>query len=259
MVSIRAGGWWDAVEEETRRNRCEKSALEHNSAPRDPADRARSIRRLRSALRPRGVQVAMASGQSALRPRGAQVAMASGPQMKVAIRRWGPRLRQEYEFRAFVHAGALTAISQYNPYCFYPEQVADHDELLSTLERYWRERLADVLASSRTSTCRGEREARRGRSGRWRWLVGEWADNNGGRQMRHAALWKARTVPAVRARPSVFVELVTGSVPRTERQVRNRHRCAREAEFLHFALRLRSFSFWRLDLILAPYLPTAWS
>lgn len=66
--------------------------------------------------------------------------------MKVAIRRWEPRLRQEYEFRAFVHAGALTAISQYNPYCFYPEQVADHDELLSTLERYWRERLADVLA-----------------------------------------------------------------------------------------------------------------
>ena len=67
-------------------------------------------------------------------------------EMKVAIRRWEPLLRQEYEFRAFVKAGQLTAISQYNPYCFFPEQVAAHDELIATLEGFWSTRVADLLA-----------------------------------------------------------------------------------------------------------------
>ena len=59
-------------------------------------------------------------------------------EIKVAIRAWEPRLRQEFEFRAFVREGTLTAISQYNPYCCYPEQVAARDELCATIEEYWR-------------------------------------------------------------------------------------------------------------------------
>lgn len=67
-------------------------------------------------------------------------------EIKVAIRAWEPRLRQEFEFRAFVREGTLTAISQYNPYCCYPEQVAARDELCATIEEYWRTAVAPLLA-----------------------------------------------------------------------------------------------------------------
>ena len=69
-------------------------------------------------------------------------------EMKVAIRRWEAGLRQEYEFRAFVRAGVLTAITQYNPYCFYPEQVAARDELLATVHTFWKEHIAPAVAQS---------------------------------------------------------------------------------------------------------------
>jgi hypothetical protein len=66
--------------------------------------------------------------------------------MKVAIRRWEPELRQEYEFRAFVRSGKLTAISQYNPYCYYPDQVAARDAICAKLENYWQSQVKDVLS-----------------------------------------------------------------------------------------------------------------
>jgi hypothetical protein len=66
--------------------------------------------------------------------------------MKVAIRRWEPELRQEYEFRAFVRSGKLTAISQYNPYCYYPDQVAARDAICAKLENYWQSQAARAVS-----------------------------------------------------------------------------------------------------------------
>ena len=66
--------------------------------------------------------------------------------VKVALRAWEPSLRQEYEFRGFVFEGALTAISQYNDYCYLPEQVQQADHICATLERFWRERVAPAAA-----------------------------------------------------------------------------------------------------------------
>lgn len=37
----------------------------------------------------------------------------------VILREWEPGLRQDSEFRVFVHDGRVTAVSQYNPYCRY--------------------------------------------------------------------------------------------------------------------------------------------
>lgn len=65
--------------------------------------------------------------------------------MKVAIRAWEPSLLQEYEFRGFVYGHKLTALSQYNPYCFYPEQVRKRDELVARLATFWRESVRDNL------------------------------------------------------------------------------------------------------------------
>lgn len=67
-------------------------------------------------------------------------------EMKIAVRTWDQDLRQEYEFRGFVYAGQLTQISQYNPYCYYPEQVSERKHLLATLEAYWRTQVAELLA-----------------------------------------------------------------------------------------------------------------
>lgn len=38
----------------------------------------------------------------------------------IILRQWEPNLKQENEFRLFVQKNELKAISQYNPYCFYP-------------------------------------------------------------------------------------------------------------------------------------------
>jgi hypothetical protein len=47
-------------------------------------------------------------------------------------------------------AGALegmkVAISQYNPYCYYPDQVAARDAICAKLENYWQSQVKDVLS-----------------------------------------------------------------------------------------------------------------
>lgn len=67
---------------------------------------------------------------------------------QVVVREWSSQLRQEYEFRGFVHGGALTAVSQYNHYCYFPDQVARRDALLRRIVDFFeaevRPRLADA-------------------------------------------------------------------------------------------------------------------
>jgi hypothetical protein len=64
---------------------------------------------------------------------------------QVVVREWSPLLRQEYEFRAFVHQNKLTAITQYNQYCYYPRQVAERAHILATLTEYWEGSVRDKL------------------------------------------------------------------------------------------------------------------
>jgi len=59
--------------------------------------------------------------------------------MKVILRVWEERLDHRMEFRAFVCAGELTAMSQYNHYCYFPEVVRRKGELLEVLRSFWDE------------------------------------------------------------------------------------------------------------------------
>ena len=43
-----------------------------------------------------------------------------GEPEQIVLRQWEPELQLEYEFRAFIYKGKLTAISQYDHYCVYP-------------------------------------------------------------------------------------------------------------------------------------------
>jgi gamma-glutamylcyclotransferase (GGCT)/AIG2-like uncharacterized protein YtfP len=43
-----------------------------------------------------------------------------GEPEQIVLREWDPRLRLEFEFRAFIHDNVITAISQYDHYCVYP-------------------------------------------------------------------------------------------------------------------------------------------
>mmetsp|Transcript_13362 Transcript_13362/g.42274 ORF Transcript_13362/g.42274 Transcript_13362/m.42274 type:complete len:273 (-) Transcript_13362:99-917(-) len=57
--------------------------------------------------------------------------------MKVILRTWEPRLNHRFEFRAFVSGGELTAISQYNHYCYFPEVVQRKQEVLDLIQGFW--------------------------------------------------------------------------------------------------------------------------
>ncbi len=60
----------------------------------------------------------------------------------VVLREWQSDLREEFEFRVFVHEGRVTAVSQYNPYCTFPELTAllndprQTQELLDKISAY---------------------------------------------------------------------------------------------------------------------------
>eukprot|EP00041_Stephanoeca_diplocostata_P027437 m.753962 g.753962 ORF g.753962 m.753962 type:complete len:588 (+) comp23175_c0_seq4:179-1942(+) len=64
---------------------------------------------------------------------------------QIAIREWSPRLRQEYEFRGFVHKSEFNAVCQYNHYCIYPLQYIHRHTLLAKLRSFWCTRVRDVL------------------------------------------------------------------------------------------------------------------
>ena len=49
--------------------------------------------------------------------------------MKIIAREWEQDVRHDYEFRGFVHNGQLTALSQYNHYCFFPHVLSEKAEL----------------------------------------------------------------------------------------------------------------------------------
>lgn len=63
--------------------------------------------------------------------------------MKVIVRAWEDRVDQRFEFRGFVSGGELTAISQYNHYCYFPEVVQRKDELRELLHSFWSAQVRD--------------------------------------------------------------------------------------------------------------------
>lgn len=60
-----------------------------------------------------------------------------GEPEQVALRRWEPRLRYDYEFRLFVRHGKVTAISQYDHYAVYPHLHAMRDTIQKALLDFW--------------------------------------------------------------------------------------------------------------------------
>jgi gamma-glutamylcyclotransferase (GGCT)/AIG2-like uncharacterized protein YtfP len=61
-----------------------------------------------------------------------------GEPEQLCFREWEPELKLEYEFRAFVYNGVLTAISQYDHYAYYPDLHTQRDKLLRGLYQYWK-------------------------------------------------------------------------------------------------------------------------
>eukprot|EP01083_Nonionella_stella_P075314 204685_1 len=55
----------------------------------------------------------------------------------IAIREFDDRLRDELEFRCFVYGSELTAISQYNTYCFYDGLAQNKDDIECAIINYW--------------------------------------------------------------------------------------------------------------------------
>ena len=57
--------------------------------------------------------------------------------INIAIREFNDNLCDELEFRCFVYNSELTAISQYNKYCYYHKLKENKDEIESVLINYW--------------------------------------------------------------------------------------------------------------------------
>ncbi len=60
---------------------------------------------------------------------------------KIVLRQWDTRVRDHMEFRVFVKDDRLTAITQYNHFCYYPEVHAKCDEIKVKIISYWKEEL----------------------------------------------------------------------------------------------------------------------
>lgn len=56
---------------------------------------------------------------------------------QVCIRAWNDDVRDELEFRCFVYQGKLTAISQYNHYCFFDFGELNEDIIRARLVAFW--------------------------------------------------------------------------------------------------------------------------
>ncbi|KAL7519762.1 hypothetical protein ACHAWX_004520 [Stephanocyclus meneghinianus] len=66
------------------------------------------------------------------------------------LREWNEGISGgEWEFRVFVHQGQVTAVSQYNHYCVFPNLInIDSDQLLDEIINYWKEVRGFVPATS---------------------------------------------------------------------------------------------------------------
>jgi hypothetical protein len=62
-----------------------------------------------------------------------------GEPEQVVLREWEADLSLEYEFRAFVHNGKVTVISQYDHYCVYPSLPKLKDKLQDMMLKLWQE------------------------------------------------------------------------------------------------------------------------
>ncbi|KAL0476368.1 gamma-glutamylcyclotransferase [Acrasis kona] len=60
-----------------------------------------------------------------------------GGSEQIVLRRWHEGMSLEYEFRVFVNHNKITAISQYDHYCEYPDLVAIKDQVQSLIIEKW--------------------------------------------------------------------------------------------------------------------------
>eukprot|EP01105_Mastigella_eilhardi_P008669 TRINITY_DN2093_c0_g1_i2.p1 TRINITY_DN2093_c0_g1~~TRINITY_DN2093_c0_g1_i2.p1 ORF type:complete len:405 (+),score=73.90 TRINITY_DN2093_c0_g1_i2:347-1561(+) len=63
----------------------------------------------------------------------------------ICLRKWEPLLREDYEFRTFVHRGVMTAISQYNNYCTYPQLLHQRDFIGTLIQQFWNKQVKHLL------------------------------------------------------------------------------------------------------------------
>ena len=76
--------------------------------------------------------------------------------VQIAIRKWENRVRDDLEFRCFVFDGKLTAISQYNHYCYFPHLGnINSKQTLNLLKKikisiikYWNDNIKDCVPYS---------------------------------------------------------------------------------------------------------------
>ncbi|KAJ6254512.1 cell division cycle protein [Anaeramoeba flamelloides] len=61
-----------------------------------------------------------------------------------AVRKWQD-MEVDMEFRAFVYDGHLTAISQYNHFCYFPRLLEMKEKLQNLMVTFWKENLRDKL------------------------------------------------------------------------------------------------------------------
>eukprot|EP00698_Gefionella_okellyi_P004160 TRINITY_DN13882_c0_g1_i1.p1 TRINITY_DN13882_c0_g1~~TRINITY_DN13882_c0_g1_i1.p1 ORF type:complete len:628 (+),score=112.34 TRINITY_DN13882_c0_g1_i1:40-1884(+) len=62
-----------------------------------------------------------------------------GEPEQVVLRDWEEDLTQEFEFRAYVHRGTVTALSQYDHYCVYPQLQSMKQHLQEVILAYWQQ------------------------------------------------------------------------------------------------------------------------
>jgi hypothetical protein len=62
----------------------------------------------------------------------------------IVLREWNGGVQESMEFRAFCKAGRLTAISQYNHLCVYPELETQRDTIIRRVSSFWEEVKANI-------------------------------------------------------------------------------------------------------------------
>jgi len=72
-------------------------------------------------------------------------------QMQVVVRRW-ENIRQEWEFRAFVFDGVLTACSQYYSGVFVPKLAANKEQYKQRIVSFWEASVKSVMEDVGVST-----------------------------------------------------------------------------------------------------------
>ncbi|PRP85353.1 hypothetical protein PROFUN_07061 [Planoprotostelium fungivorum] len=60
-----------------------------------------------------------------------------GEPEQIVLRQFDPRIKLEYEFRAFIFRGKMTAISQYDHYCVYPQLKEEKDKIERAIRGIW--------------------------------------------------------------------------------------------------------------------------